>query len=69
MILFLIETSDLPAELVTYFELEFCDFFGDYRVKCSTGCLNQKIYGAGRQSQAARAGNKLSRVMVSGLDM
>jgi hypothetical protein len=28
-----------------HFKLEFFDFFGDYRVKCSTGCLNQKIIG------------------------
>jgi len=30
-----------------HLELEFCEFFGDYRVKNSTGCLNQKINSTG----------------------
>ena len=34
-------------ELVTHFELEFCDFLGAHPVKC-TGYLNQKIYSKGK---------------------
>jgi hypothetical protein len=38
-------TDDLPPELVPPSELEFCDFFDDYR---SMGYLNQKINTTGR---------------------
>jgi hypothetical protein len=35
-------------ELVTHFELEFCDFLSAHRVKSSAGHLNEKINSKGK---------------------
>jgi hypothetical protein len=63
----MVHSQELPSttlimifpELVPHLEIEFFDFFGDYRMKYSKGCLNQKINSTGgkQKGTASRLSN------------